>query len=148
MSESTTKPVRAKKWKGLAIVLAVLSAMAVGVTPAMAANTDYLGETTGYGYVIQWDRERLITRTDSRANFTLTYHNPGTGEAFAVGLRNSDGYQWARATSSGETSSFVNTSGGLGMRAGSFYVNTKVGGRCGGDGCGPITWTFTLRYNL
>jgi hypothetical protein len=138
---------RAKRWKGLALVLAVFSAMVVGTTPAMATSVD-LGETTGYGETYFWDTPRYISRTDSRANFTLTYHQPGTGEAFVVGLRNNEGYQWARAQSSGEQVSFVNTSGGLGMRSGTFRLNTKVQGRCGGDGCGLITWKFTLRYNL
>jgi hypothetical protein len=89
---------------------------------------------------------RCSAPTDSRVNPTLTQHTPGTGAPFVVGLRNSADYQWVRAESNGGTVPFVNTSGGLGMRAGTLVLNTRAQGACGGDDCGLITWKFTLRY--
>jgi hypothetical protein len=87
-------------------------------------------------------------RNPSAVTFRLGSQTPGTGAPFSIGLRNAGG-QYARAdVNVGQSVPIRTNSGSTQIPAGTFFLNTKVNGACGGDGCGVVSWAGTLNWNL
>jgi hypothetical protein len=131
----------------LSACIAVTTLTLVGAGSA-TANTTTLQETTGYGYVVNWDTPRTNMKNPSASTFRMNSQSPGTGAPFALGLRNGSG-QFARAEAyPGGSAALALSNGSTALPQGTFYLNTKVQGACGGSGCGQVTWNITFNWNL
>ena len=141
------KSIRRRLPVALAASFAVIGLAVVPASPA-AAESATLQETTGYGYVVNWDTPRTNMKNPSASSFTMNSQTPGTGAPFVLGLRNAGG-QFARAQAyPGQTAGLALSNGSTELPRGTFYLNTKVEGACGGTGSGAITWNITFRWNL
>lgn len=118
----------------------------VGVSAA-AAESGTIGGSQRAGTLVEWNTARTNVKNPSAVTFRLDAHNPGTGAPFGIGLRNATG-QFARADlNTGQTAPLRLASGSTALPRGTFFINSRVNGACGGDGC-VVTWSGLLSWNL
>jgi hypothetical protein len=132
----------------VAVAAVIGFSTALTATQAAFAESQRLEERQRVG-VVSWNTPRTNSKNPSAVTWRLEQHVPGTGAPFVVGLRNASGTQFARAEmNTGVTAPLRLDNGSTQIPRGTFYLNTRVQGACGGDGCGEIHWIGTLNWNL
>lgn len=147
MSRLNTRRVIPKVVAGV-VALTVGFSVALTTAHVAFAESARLEERQRVG-TVNWNTPRTNSKNPSAVTWRLEQHNPGTGAPFVVGLRNASGTQFARAEmNTGTTAALRLDNGSTQIPRGTFYLNTRVQGACGGDGCGEIHWIGTLSWNL
>lgn len=134
-------------------VIAAFVAMVALVAFAQPANANSVatnGTQDGANSVHYYNTARTDTYAQNVDSFRLDSINNIGGGFFTIALRTTGGTTYARANT-GQTHKFVtivNDNGSGFNPPRTFYTNSEVTGMCGGNGCGAITWTGTISWNV
>lgn len=129
--------------------LVIVGLVAAPSTIAQAAETTLSGSQTA-DTVVHWNTLRTNSFADNRVSMRVTNAGHGGG-TLTLGLRNSStGIQYASANSgaSGIWRALTTSTGSTAIPIGSFYMNSRLTGSCGGSGCGVMTWSSGFRWNI
>jgi len=130
------------------LVVALLMAMASVVsfaTPAQAATATLVGNQ-GMNTVMHYNTARTNSNGQNFVSFRATSVG-NSGGYVVIGLRNSSGTQFASGPSTGFGQTGTIRNSGLNyVTAGTFYINARWVGACGG--CNPGRWEGVLTYNV
>lgn len=145
---------RSKSWKGrvakLAAGLFVILAVLATAQPASAAQATITGGQ-GIGGVVYWTTARTNTHNHNGVQFQDVGNSGGGLIQMALRSNPAAGSTWARASGVNGLGGWVtlkNDNGNLWQPAGTFYLSTSVTGGCGGSGCGTVTWSTQLKWDL
>jgi hypothetical protein len=129
--------------------LLVFGLVAAPATVAQAAETTLSGSQAA-DVVVHWNTLRTNSYYDNRVSMRVTNAGHGGG-GLTLGLRSSStGLQYASAQSgaSGIWKALTTSTGSTAIPLGSFYMNSRLTGACGGSGCGIMSWSSGFRWNI
>lgn len=140
--------------KGLRGLMALLFAAVsvIGIAQPASANQVDIGESGYAGIVYYWNTPRTNTLAQNMVLFYEESNGGGGCEEVAIrpGLSSSGTY--ARASGCWTYHQWVtlqNDNGNWWVPAGTFYLSTEmVDTACGGGGCGIISWSGKLQWNV
>jgi len=132
-----------------AAALALLAVLGIA-GPAMANSANTSGSQADANTVSYWETARTDTHDANADSFDLKTISDLAGGTFTVAMRKASGATYARVTFSSLNSyhTIKNDNGNSYNPPGTFYLNTEVTGYCGEDGCGTITWTAAVQWNI
>jgi hypothetical protein len=134
--------------KFLLSLLVVTSSVFVFAQPASATDSPLSG-TQEVGGVVYYDTPRTNSQVQNVVSIQQLTNNAGGGMSVAIrpGLAATGTY--ARGTSVG--TQFVrlrHDNGQYWVSWGTFYTSVQLSGGCGGSGCGAVSFSGTIRYNI
>jgi|GEM_PF-2029628 len=138
-------------WKMAVALLVSMAAIVLTVEPAQA-NTQGI---SGQGYNAAGTYYGATARTNAQGQnevlFQYTGMNPGGGSIhFYLTQGGSGSYVYWNVTptiNTWYTTTYAPT-GSIVWPNGTFYTAWSINNLCGGSGCGQITWTGNLEWNL
>lgn len=130
------------------LVVAALVAMAAVVssaTPAQAATASLVGNQQ-LNTVMHYNTARTNSNAQNFVSFRPTTVG-NSGGYVVIGLRNTAGTQFASGPAANLRQTVTIRNAGLNyVTAGTFYINARWVGACGG--CDPGYWAGDLTYNV
>ncbi|MET4583749.1 hypothetical protein ABIE21_003280 [Conyzicola nivalis] len=142
---SSRRPLR--RWI-TAYVAAALFGLLIGIPSVATADQALISgsqnaSTTWYAY--------STPRTNTYGNNFMAWRmhsDGGTGAPVELQLRNAANVAFATFSSAYMTWADISDGGAPGVRAGTFYMNARFPGQCGGSGCGWVTFSGDLQWNV
>ena len=140
---------RGRVWSMVTAAAIVLAATVVVASPAAANSGGLSGQgyngTTYYG-----STARINSHGKNEVRFQYTGTTPGGGSAHIYLVQGVNGYVYWDAVPSLNTwyTTTYRPTGSVVWPNGTFYVAWKLSNQCGGSGCGLMTWTGNIQWNL
>lgn len=142
---------RGSWWKMATAALASL-ALVFGIADAASANTSGVGGSGTNGNTYYNATHYINSQGQNQVMFELTNMSPGGGSmnvllsqagfgSYIYSQVNGPAYNHWYLMSYAPTGSTVWPNGG-------FYLGYFLNNQCGGSGCGTISWTGNLEWNL
>jgi hypothetical protein len=144
MATSKVKTMRAAAKATVAAALVLVFSLTA--VQAASANQSAISGDGQVGVVKSWDTPRSNTFPSNYVAFQVT--GLSSGGNLWVALRNGSGSTFARALTSSSWTTIMNDNGNPYQPAGTFYLNTEPTGACGGSGCGTVSWSGNLEWNI
>ena len=133
------------------VVLSLLVAMSsvfVFAQPASATDSPMSG-VQGVGVVRYYETPRTNSQVQNVVSIQQLTNNAAGGMSVAIRPALAATGTYARGTSVG--TQFVrlrHDNGQYWVSWGTFYTSVELSGACGGSGCGDVSFTGTIRYNI
>lgn len=133
-----------------AMVVATVSAAlaTMGVAPASATTAGISGTLTNQWDVTYYNTARTNTQSKNAMAFKVTGSSAAGGLCIAIRPTSTNSGTYARGCGTSWTT-IRHDNGNSWVGPGTFYLSAQnYGGACGGSGCGAVTWTADLQWNV
>lgn len=141
---------RARFWTAITAAALALAGAFVAAAPASADTSSLSGSGYNGGGTYYGSTARTNAQGQNEVFFQYTGMTPGGGSMHIYLVQGVNGYVYWDTTPTLNTwyQATYKPTGSIVWPNGTFYTAWSVNNLCGGSGCGQLTWTGNIEWNL